>query len=203
MKSLREIKLSGSFLPPLRKNHNHRIGRRCGSTVAQVFNLLYRRFAIGARSNAPSPADLRSVSRMQFCDTADWKSTLRRFEPYRLAIALLVLACGGSCCQAASLVKDAVNWEAFLRRHDLVWNRMPTNWSRAAFLGNGRLAMFVHQEPGTNAVRFGVDRTDVFDRRDPSWGWTAFGRARYHVGDFQLHPAGIITGDVATRPLQR
>ena len=43
-------------------------------------------------------------------------------------------------------------------------------------------------------VRFAADRTDVYDRRDLSWGWCAFGRARYHVGDFQLHPEGKITG---------
>jgi alpha-L-fucosidase 2 len=92
------------------------------------------------------------------------------------------------------LLKNVVDWEAFLQRHDLVWKRMPKAWSDAPFLGNGRIALSMYAEPGTNAIRFTADRSDVYDRRDGSWGWCAYGHARYHVGDFQLHPVGKITG---------
>lgn len=96
-------------------------------------------------------------------------------------------------CAAQSLIESHIDWPSFLARQDLIWKQMPRNWSEAPFLGNGRLALCIYQEPGQNAVRFAVDRTDVFDRRDSSWGWTAYSRARYHVGDFQLHPVGKIT----------
>src|SRR3546814_15326547 len=43
------------------------------------------------------------------------------------------------------------------------------------------------------ALAFAVDNVDVFDRRDFSWGWHAYSRARYHVGDFLLRPVGRIT----------
>jgi len=92
------------------------------------------------------------------------------------------------------MLRDAIDWESFLQRHDLVWKRLPKAWSDAPFLGNGRLAVSMYAEPGTNAVRFTADRSDVYDRRDGSWGWCAYGHARYHVGDFQLHPVGKITG---------
>src|SRR3546814_5948422 len=42
-------------------------------------------------------------------------------------------------------------------------------------------------------LAFAVDNVDVFDRRDFSWGWHAYSRARYHVGDFLLRPVGRIT----------
>jgi alpha-L-fucosidase 2 len=94
---------------------------------------------------------------------------------------------------AEPTVTERIDWPAFLARHDLIWKQMPRNWSEAPFLGNGRLALCMFQEPEQNALRFALDRTDVFDRRDSSWGWTAYSRARYHVGDFQLRPVGKIT----------
>ena len=43
--------------------------------VAQIFNLLYRGFAIRmAAGFSKLRRDLRAVCRMQFGDTADWKS---------------------------------------------------------------------------------------------------------------------------------
>ena len=91
-----------------------------------------------------------------------------------------------------TLIKERVDWRSFLERHDLVWKRLPREWREAAWLGNGRLVLSMYQEPESNALRFPVDRTDVYDRRDSSWGWSAYSRARYHVGDFQLYPVGAI-----------
>lgn len=106
-------------------------------------------------------------------------------------IALFAVGLGHA---AESIVEERIDWPQFLGQHDLIWKRMPRGWSEAPFLGNGRLALCMYEEPGKNAVRFALDRTDVFDRRDSSWGWAAYSRARYHVGDFQLHLAGKITG---------
>ena len=45
--------------------------------VAQIFNLPYRRFGIGRASVELNASDGADVRRMQFCDTADYKSALR------------------------------------------------------------------------------------------------------------------------------
>lgn len=89
-------------------------------------------------------------------------------------------------------VQDEIDWESFLSQHDLVWTRLPTSWPEAAFLGNGLMALFMYQKD-SQSILFGVDRDDVYDRRDSSWGWPAISRARYHVGDFLLNTVGTIT----------
>jgi hypothetical protein len=89
---------------------------------------------------------------------------------------------------------DAIDWPAFLARHDLLWDRLPRGWGEAAFLGNGKLALSVAETSKGGALKFAVDHVDVYDRRDFSWGWHAYSRARYHVGDFHLEPAGRILG---------
>src|SRR3546814_13568285 len=43
------------------------------------------------------------------------------------------------------------------------------------------------------AIAFSVDNGDVFHRRDFSWGWHSYSRARYHFCDFLLRPVGRIT----------
>jgi len=86
---------------------------------------------------------------------------------------------------------DAVDWPAFLARHDLIWTTLPRSWGEAPFLGNGRLALaLIERTPGV--LSFTIDNVDVFDRRDFSWGWHAYSRARYHVGDFRLRTVGKV-----------
>lgn len=95
----------------------------------------------------------------------------------------------------SSLVTDTVNWADFLRRHDLSWDTVPRKWGDAPFLGNGRFAVSVCSDPlDQNSLRFSIDNIDVYDRRDASWGWTAYSQSRYHVGDLLLKTAGKITG---------
>ena len=45
--------------------------------VAQICNLPYRRFVIGKTSESSSATARPTCRRMQFCDTADYKSALR------------------------------------------------------------------------------------------------------------------------------
>ena len=71
--------------------------------------------------------------------------------------ALMVLLAGA--CSAAG-----VNVEAFLARHDLVWERTPTNWFAAPFLGNGTMGAMLYCA-GTNTVRLDVGRGDAYDHR--------------------------------------
>lgn len=99
----------------------------------------------------------------------------------------------------SSLVSEQIEWDYFLSRHDLVWDSLPAVWGESPFLGNGRLALSLTTDadnPG--ALVFCVDHTDIYDRRDLRWGWTAYSQSRYHPGDFLLHPSGDIT-DVQMR----
>ncbi len=107
-----------------------------------------------------------------------------------------------------NMIRDKVDWTSFLSRHDMVWKLPPTSPEDAGILGNGLLGMNVFKELATTkhpskdnkistsnrVIRFAVDRRDVYDRRDLSWGWTSYSRPRIHVGDFQLHTTGQITG---------
>src|SRR3546814_15185419 len=38
-----------------------------------------------------------------------------------------------------TLGAHAIDWAAFLARHDLPWDRLPRTWGEAPFLGNGPL----------------------------------------------------------------
>ncbi len=61
--------------------------------VAQIFNLLYRGFAIRlAAGFSKLRRDLRAVCRMQFGDTADCKSALRGTGGFTLIELLVVIA---------------------------------------------------------------------------------------------------------------
>ena len=60
--------------------------------VAQIFNLLYRGFAIRRPSKTRKSSCVRSVCRMKFGDTADCKSALRLAHGFTLIELLVVIA---------------------------------------------------------------------------------------------------------------
>ena len=94
---------------------------------------------------------------------------------------------------AKAEITTAIDWPAFLGRHDLVWQRLPEHWGEAPFLGNGRLALAMTLA-SDGSLRFAIDNADYYDRRDDSWGWAAYSRSRYPVGAFHLILAGKVTG---------
>src|SRR5213082_264601 len=51
-----------------------------------------------------------------------------------------------------------VDWAAFLARHDLVWDRLPTRWGESAFIGNGRLGATIDAQGGV--LGWTINRTD-------------------------------------------
>ncbi len=69
--------------------------------VAQSFTLPYRRFSIGSGWTFSGPRGLEPARRMQFCDTADFKSALRGYLAVGIGV-LLTLA-----VQAAPLQTEA------------------------------------------------------------------------------------------------
>jgi len=90
-------------------------------------------------------------------------------------------------------VDDAVDWAAFLERHDLLWDRLPERWFEGPFLGNGQMGTMVYK-PSRQPLRFDVQRSDVQDHRDNSQGWSAYSRARLPIGHFRLETVGRVRG---------
>ena len=94
-------------------------------------------------------------------------------------------------------VNAAVDWEAFLGRHDLIWESLPPTWRDGAFIGNGRLGAMIYKghreaEPGAEVLAWTIGRSDLYDNRDPSYSklndWTAY--YRLPIGRFHLCPTG-------------
>jgi alpha-L-fucosidase 2 len=77
--------------------------------------------------------------------------------------------------------RTTVDWPAFLGRHDMVWNRLPSGWGEAAFVGNGRLGATIDRADGV--LGWTINRTDVV--HDAS---------RYPIGRVLLKTAGTVTG---------
>ncbi len=104
---------------------------------------------------------------------------------------------------ASLLVDDEVDWDAFLGRHDLVWDSLPDQFDCGAFLGNGLLGTMIYRD-GDNRLRFEVGRSDVTEhRRDnnrlPIGGLVLETAGRIRAGSMRLdlHNAEV-TGSVAT-----
>src|SRR2546423_13555588 len=59
------------------------------------------------------------------------------------------------------LVREGIPWAEFLRGADLVWQRMPQTWFEGPFLGNDFLCPGIYAQPGAQAVRVNVQRSQV------------------------------------------
>ncbi|MDB6023131.1 MAG: hypothetical protein JWQ04_2988 [Pedosphaera sp.] len=71
--------------------------RNCGlrmraDFVAQIFNLLYRRLAVGKAFAGQESFQFRGVRRFQICDTADCKSALRIWRRNLLSLGVSFIA---------------------------------------------------------------------------------------------------------------
>ena len=104
-----------------------------------------------------------------------------------LLLTFMYLAC--AACATADTVTDRINWPEFLARHDLVWERAPSNWFEAPFLGNGTLGTMVYQT-GPQTVRLEVGRGDVYDHRKADGAW--HNRCRLPIGHFTIETIGKI-----------
>lgn len=127
---------------------------------------------------------------------------MRTGKPYWKTALLAALSLSLPTRGALVDTKLAIDWPAFLSRHDLVWETLPTyaykpyteptaKLDSSAFLGNGLLGVLVHRE-GPNTMVWNLGRADVFDHRANGSGW--FGNNRLPIGDFFLKTVGTITG---------
>jgi hypothetical protein len=81
------------------------------------------------------------------------------------------------------------DWREFIGQQDLVWQRPPTQYGQAPFLGDGRLGSVVYAEGDT--VRFTVQHAEVQDHR--TTGGSQYGVCRLPVGNLKLTAAGTVT----------
>ena len=94
--------------------------------------------------------------------------------------------------EQASIVRLDVDWAEFLRRHDMVWDRLPERWNEAPHFGNARIGSMLYRRG--NAVVVQLFHADVQDHRDNTHGWTAYSRPRFGIGSLHLVPVGTIQG---------
>lgn len=91
-----------------------------------------------------------------------------------------------------SIVKDQVNWELFLARHDLTWESLPEEWHHGAFLGNGLMGAVIYKEDDRK-IRWDVGRSDVTSHRRDN--------CRLPIGQFYLETVGKIQSGIMHQDL--
>ncbi len=97
--------------------------------------------------------------------------------------------CFGQVKSAATPTASAdVDWSSFLKRHDIVWETLPTRFDHGVWHGNGLLGAMIYKEKD-NLVRWELGRSDVTThRRDNS---------RLLIGGMGLETVGQIKGGTA------
>ena len=74
---------------------------------------------------------------------------------------------GPAADAAISELATEIDWKEFLSQQDAVWERLPTQYGEAPFVGNGLLGTIVFlDQRDKNALAFEIGRSDVFDHRD-------------------------------------
>ncbi len=131
----------------------------------------------------------------------------------RVLIALCLLL-GNSLCPAADkapaatpapapapMIRDEVDWPAFLARQDLIFEQLPRQWNEGAFSGNGNLGFMAYANLGDNRFDFHLARADVTDHRKAPDRASSLGVPgasvmwdfpRLDIGRMALRPAGKI-----------
>jgi hypothetical protein len=91
-----------------------------------------------------------------------------------------------------------IDYESFLARNDMVWDRIPNRWEVSPYVGNGNVGFLFYQAQGEakNVVSIYAGRHDYYDHREPYEGdellWIY--RSRLPLGHFNLESEGDITG---------
>ena len=101
------------------------------------------------------------------------------------AVFVQLLSCSA---QGDSEVRLNVDWEKFLAKHDLIWDRMPDDYYEGAFVGNGLFGAIIFKDDiKPNTLRIEIGRSDVYDHRTDG---TRLGHARVRLPIGQL--AGLV-----------
>lgn len=90
---------------------------------------------------------------------------------------------------AMSQMMSEQEWEAFLARHDLMWDKLPGEWQSGAFLGNGLHGSMIYSK-SDREIQWDIGRSDVTERvKNAS---AIYGKHRLPIGKLVLTTAGTI-----------
>jgi len=109
-----------------------------------------------------------------------------------VTLAVLMGDCNAMAAQTDLAQPEKIDWPAFMRGHDMTFDKLPGDWTEAPHFGNAMVGSMLYQ--ADNTIRLQVFRADVHDHRDHSYGWTAYSRPRLRIGHFSLHPVGKLAG---------
>jgi len=91
-----------------------------------------------------------------------------------------------------------VDYEAFLSKHDMLWELVPDKWQTAPYSGNGNVGFLLYQdaEEKDNVISLHIGRHDYYDHREAKTKaeemlWIK--RGRLPLGHFKLSSKGKIT----------
>ncbi|MFV0604858.1 MAG: glycosyl hydrolase family 95 catalytic domain-containing protein [Niabella sp.] len=93
-------------------------------------------------------------------------------------------------------ISQNIDWAAFLKRNDMVFDTLTTKWEEGIYTGNGLLGNMIYMRD-SNSLRIEIGRTDVFDHRGDSGVNKLFTKARLPIGHFLLKPVGKIIKNTA------
>ena len=90
-----------------------------------------------------------------------------------------------------------LDWQKFIAKQDMQWDRIPDIWQEAPYLGNGMIGLMLFQPKKTNKneLQLHVGRGDYYDNRPPIDGRenTWIYRSRLPIGYFKLKSKAEIT----------
>ena len=113
---------------------------------------------------------------------------------YRLlgTMFALFLLGGNAPGEDSTIVEKPIDWPAFMRPHDMTFDKLPGSWREAPHFGNAAIGSMLYR--AGNTIKLQVFRADVHDHRDETHGWSGYGRAHLMIGHFSLEPVGKLTG---------
>jgi len=112
------------------------------------------------------------------------------------AFAILGVALSRAASNDPTISK--INYDSFLSRHDMVWDRLPNRWELAPYSGNENVGFLFYQAKGEakHVISIYAGRHDYYDHRLPDgkdellWIY----RSRLPLGHFNLESKGAVTG---------
>lgn len=81
-------------------------------------------------------------------------------------------------------LNDKIDWQSFLSRHDMVWEKTPDDYFNAPFIGNGLLGAMFYAPKGEK-MRLDIGRTDVVEHRNTEAN-SIVDNGRLPIGHFTL-----------------
>ncbi len=112
---------------------------------------------------------------------------------FKLCILFILISVFLSCTDTSS-VSEKVDWKSFMTRHDMIWKKLPTEWSQGPFFGNGLIGSLIWKDGVKNRFRMQVFRSDVQEHRSFEYGHAGYARCRMQIGSFYFEPVGKIEG---------